>query len=224
MNKDIIVEFVADINERSQEITSVDNENWTNVYESESYTGSFIRETDRHPSYILIQSGRTQENIVRTAFHEMRHAIDFYVLLKLMDDDIDKMTKSEIMPMFQVYSEYEAEKFGIEHFLKYCLLDLDKHKKTQEVLELNKEVYKDTRGIKYKYHFLVHSVQYLAVLTACQEYDADFDFDGEIAQMDYLFELTEVFNMLLDKETTRDLTWFYQFDKISRKYVGEEKK
>lgn len=220
-SKKIIVEFVSNVSARAKEITEIDSQRWSNVYESKKFTGYFVHETENHCSYILIDSNRSHEDMLITAYHEMKHMIDFYMFLKIFDGDMNKMINSNINKTFNIYSEYEAVMFGYVHFLKMCLLDKDKKYKTKLLIRKTKLIYEDMEQIENKYQFLIHSIQYFGVLMACKEFDDFFDFDKEIAEMDSILELIPIFNMLKNTSKIRNYEWFVDFDSKCRKYIGE---
>lgn len=216
------VEFVADVSARSREIIQQDNLKWSDAYNANHFLGQFLPDTENHCAYILLQEGREIGMLIESSFHEQKHAIDYVYFLRLIfDGNQTKMINSPLYATFQVYSEFEAKKFGWLQFLKYIdYTNLTKYEQAKSIISCAQQCYDDIDGITNKYQFLMHSVQYLGCLFAVSEYDESYlDLKSEISKMTFAEELNDIIT-LLDNEGIKDKSWFEEFDRQCRAFIG----
>ncbi len=146
---DVVVEYVADVFERTQELQQEYGEKLNSVYDAEHLTGTFIPAVNNNPYYILIQENRESMLDVMTAFHEYRHLIDFVLFLKTVtDNNIDTLKNSPLYVTFNVYSEYAATVFGTKKYIEIVKLeDMSQKELAEAILQSAKEIYWKLEGI-----------------------------------------------------------------------------
>lgn len=139
----VVVEYVADVSERTQELQQECGEKLNSVYDAEHFTGTFIPAVNNNPYYILIQENRESMLEIMTAFHEYRHLIDFVLFLKTVtDNNIDALKNSPLYVTFNVYSEYAATLFGTKKYIEIVKLeDMSQKELAEAILQSAKETY-----------------------------------------------------------------------------------
>ena len=116
----ILVEYVANVDEKVKEIQKQIGVTMHNVYEAIHYTGSFLPATENSCCYIIIQEDRKDNLDIMTAFHEIQHALEYTMFLNcIYNKNRQQMIDSKMYQTFQIYSEYSATRTGISNYLKY---------------------------------------------------------------------------------------------------------
>lgn len=216
---DIVVEYVADVSERTQELQQECGEKLNLVYDAEHFTGSFIPAVNNNPYYILIQENRESMLDVMTAFHEYRHLIDFVLFLKTVtSNNIDILKNSPLYVTFNVYSEYAATLFGTQEYIKFVKCkDMSQKELAEAILQRDNAIYWNLEGIDNRYQLLVHSVQYVGSIVACCQFSDEIDTQRLISEMVLSDELKPIFNHISMYEDKYQ--WYKDLDKIMRGFV-----
>lgn len=217
---DIVVEYVANVSERTQELQQECGEKLNSVYDAEYFAGTFIPAVNNNPYYILIQENRESMLDVMTAFHEYRHLIDFVLFLKTVtDNNIDILKNSPLYVTFNVYSEYAATLFGTKKYIDIVNLeDMSQKELAEAILQSAKEQYLKLDGINNRYQLLVHSMQYIGNIVACGQFSDEIDTQNLISEMELSEELYPVLGHIFMYEDK--YKWYEDLDKMMRIFVN----
>lgn len=213
--KQIIVDFIPDVLKAQKEICKNDAKKFVKVYSAEHFTGMFIPNSENHCAYILAEANRNDVESVITVGHEFQHALDYYLLLLLYDNNQEKMINSDLYYTFQIYSEFNAEQRGIRMFFDLCLVDKTVQEKVKIIQETYMSVYDDFTCVNNKFEFIIHSIQYIGILYACASYWDKFDIEKYMSEMNSILDLKEIILELFSRHKF-DLIWLQKFDKICR--------
>lgn len=215
----VVVEYVADVSERTQELQQECGEKLNSVYDAEHFTGTFILAVNNNPYYILIQENRESMLDVMTAFHEYRHLIDFVLFLKTVtDNNINTLKNSPLYVTFNVYSEYAATVFGIKKYIEIVKLeDMSQKELAEAILQSAKEIYWKLEGIDNRYQLLVHSMQYIGNIVACGQFSDEIDTQNLIREMELSEELYPILGHIFMYEDK--YKWYEDLDKMMRNFV-----
>ena len=215
----VVVEYVADVSERTQELQQECGEKLNSVYDAEHFTGTFIPAVKNNPYYILIQENRESMLEIMTAFHEYRHLIDFVLFLKTVtDNNIDALKNSPLYVTFNVYSEYAATLFGTKKYIEIVKLeDMSQKELAEAILQSAKETYWKLEGIDNRYQLLVHSMQYIGNIVACGQFSDEIDTQKLISEMELSEELYPILGHVFMYEDK--YKWYEDLDKMMRKFV-----
>lgn len=216
---DIVVEYVADVSERTQELQQECGEKFNSVYTAEHCTGAFIPTVNNNPCYILIQEDRESMLDVMTAFHEYRHLIDFVLFFKTVaNNNIDILKKSPLYTTFNVYSEYAATMYGTKEYIDIVKLgDMSQKELAEAIFQQRKTTYWNLEGIDNRYQLLVHSVQYLGEIFACGQFTNKIDIQASIREMELSSEMCPIFNHIFMYEDKYQ--WYEKLNRIMRDFV-----
>lgn len=219
-NLDVNIEFVDDVKIRRNEITSIDNNVWSEAYETSYCTGTFIPSTKKHKAFILVLKRDDVGCVIETVFHEMRHAIDYNIFLKnIFNNDQDMMKQSPLYVTFNIYSEFEAIKFGYENYIKVVDYEgITKQELAERLLEEGIRIYDDFEIEKNRKGLLYHAVSYFARLCAVEKFLPNFSKESYLQDILEIDLLEGIFTMLVNPDV-RDKQWFERFDKLCREYV-----
>lgn len=215
----VVVEYVADVSERTQELQQECGEKLNSVYDAEHFTGTFIPAVNNNTYYILIQENRESMLDVMTAFHEYQHLID-YIRFKdtVFDGDIETMKNSPLYVTFNVYSEYAATLFGTKKYIEIVKLDDMSQKELAEaILQSTKEIYWKLEGIVNRYQLIVHSMQYIGNIVACGQFSDEIDAQNLISEMELSEELYPILVHVFMYEDK--YKWYEDLDKMMRNFV-----
>lgn len=217
---DIVVEYVTDVSERTQELQQGYGEKLNSVYDAEHFTGTFIPAENNNPYYILIQENRESMLDVMTTFHEYRHLIDFVLFLKTVtDNNIDTLKNSPLYVTFNVYSEYAATVFGTKKYIEIVKLeDMSQKELAEAILQSAKEIYRKMEGIYNRYQLLVHSMQYIGNIVACGQFSDEIDTKNLISEMELSEELYPILGHIFMYEDK--YKWYEDLDKMMRSFVN----
>ena len=216
---DVVVEYVADVFERTQELQQEYGEKLNSVYDAEHLTGTFIPAVNNNPYYILIQENSESMLDVMTAFHEYRHLIDFVLFLKTVtDNNVDALKNSPLYITFNVYSEYAATAFGTKKYIEIVKFeDMSQKELAEAILQNAKATYWNLEGIDNRYQLLVHSMQYIGNTVACSQFSDEIDIQSLISEMELSDELYPIFSHIFVYEDK--YKWYDDLDKKMRNFV-----
>lgn len=216
---DVVVEYVADVSERTQEIQKECGEKLNSVYEGEHFTGTFIPAVNNNPYYILIQEDRESMLDVMTAFHEYRHLLDYVLFLRTVaNNNAETLKNSPLYVTFNVYSEYAATEFGTEKYIEIVKLeDMSQKELAEAILQSGKEKYWKLEGIVNRYQLLVHSMQYVGNIVACGQFSDEIDAQNLISEMELSEELYPILKHVFSGEDK--YKWYEDLDKTMRNFV-----
>lgn len=216
----VVVEYVSDVSARASEIVSAYPENFYNAYEATHFTGTFIPQVGDNPFYILIQEDRPQCLDVMTAFHEYQHLLDYVCFLSTAcHNDINYLRNNPLYKTFNIYSEFSATKTGIIQYARTVTLGtMSLTEKCEGLLETYCSMYRRFEGIETRYQLLVHCIQFFGCITAASMIDPSYDISPYFEEIEFLSELSPVFNVLTSFEDSID--WYEHFDRIARIFVG----
>ena len=216
---DVVVEYVADVTERTQELQKECGEKLNSVYEGEHFTGTFIPAVNNNPYYILIQEDRESMLDVMTAFHEYRHLLDYVLFLRTVaNNNAETLKNSPLYVTFNVYSEYAATVFGTKKYIENIKLeDMSQKELAEAILQSAIENYWKLEGIVNRYQLLVHSMQYIGNIVACGEVSDEIDTKNLISEMELSEELYPILKHVFLYEDK--YKWYEDLDDMMRNFV-----
>lgn len=216
---DVVVEYVADVTERTQELQKECGEKLNSVYEGEHFTGTFIPAVNNNPYYILIQEDRESMLDVMTAFHEYRHLLDYVLFLRTVaNNNAETLKNSPLYVTFNVYSEYAATVFGIQEYIKFVKCkDMSQKELAEAILQRDNAIYWNLEGIDNRYQLLVHSVQYVGSIVACCQFSDEIDPQNLISEMELSEELYPILKHVFLFEDK--YKWYEDLDDMMRNFV-----
>ena len=216
---DVVVEYVADVTERTQELQKECGEKLNSVYEGEHFTGTFIPAVNNNPYYILIQEDRESMLDVMTAFHEYRHLLDYVLFLRTVaNNNAETLKNSPLYVTFNVYSEYAATVFGTKKYIENIKLeDMSQKELAEAILQSAIENYWKFEGIVNRYQLLVHSMQYIGNIVACGEVSDEIDTQNLISEMELSEELYPILKHVFLFEDK--YKWYEDLDDMMRNFV-----
>lgn len=217
----IEIEYVDDVKSSVESFLQEYGLNMREANSANVLTGSFLPATSRTNHKIFIKRERNDCLDVMTAFHEIQHAIDYVKLLReVFYCDQEKMKNSELYESFQLFSEYNAVRFGIKNYLQ--LVEKENMTKTelaQLLLDGSRKTFLDYSTIHNRWQLAFHIFEYLGAVHAVKElfYNMDLQEYESLLEQDnakYIIDAISSFEFSED--------WFSFFNLRIRKFVNNE--
>lgn len=215
----VVVFFVDDIETEWTKIRATFKKPPVDFIPSETRTGCFMPPCEGKPGYIFIKNNDSGCEFYRTAFHELQHAIDFFVFWKLFDNNSDALVNSKLYPYFMIYTEYNATYKGYYEYLKIIYPEAATRLDITEQIDFYYNSYTDTSMLVNKFQYVNHTLNYLARIKAFQKLLGDeYDINESVRCIDDGDFFLPLFNCM--QQEPKDLMWYEEYYNKLNRYIN----